>query len=79
MGVPVISTAMNGACEIMTEGVHGFVLQDPRDVESLRKRYRAMMDDSARRAMSMACVQLRGKLSQDQHVDRLIEVYRSLV
>ena len=34
MGVPVISTRFNGACEIMTDGVHGFVLDDPRDVDA---------------------------------------------
>jgi len=27
MGLPVISTIFNGACEIMIDGVHGFVLK----------------------------------------------------
>ena len=27
MGVPVISTVFNGACEIMSDGKHGFVLR----------------------------------------------------
>src|SRR5439155_7596627 len=35
MGLPVISTKFNGACEIMTDGVHGYVLDDPADVNAL--------------------------------------------
>src|SRR5688572_8360628 len=35
MGVPVISTRFNGACEIMASGTHGFVLDHPGDVKAL--------------------------------------------
>ncbi|CAA9380957.1 MAG: hypothetical protein AVDCRST_MAG64-640, partial [uncultured Phycisphaerae bacterium] len=31
MGLPVISTRFNGACEVMADGAHGFVLPDPGD------------------------------------------------
>ena len=75
MGVPVISTAMNGACEIMSDGVHGFVLPDPRDVVALSRCYMRLTDDSARRAMSAACLALRPRLSQEGHLARLEEIY----
>jgi UDP-glucose:(heptosyl)LPS alpha-1,3-glucosyltransferase len=78
MGVPVISTVYNGACEIMTDGVHGFVLSDPRDVDALRDRYRRMIDPDTRQRMSEACLALRPRLSQEQHVDRLVEIYRGI-
>lgn len=78
MGLPVISTAFNGATEIMTDGVHGFVLPDPRNVDALRDRYRRMLDSEARAAMSRACFALRPELSQDHHVDKLISIYESI-
>ena len=78
MGVPVISTAFNGACEIMAEGVHGFVLPEARDVDALRDRYVRMLDDADRRHMATACLELRPRLSQEHHLDRLIAVYYSL-
>ena len=76
MGVPVISTAFNGACEIMDEGVQGFILPEARDIGALRDRYVRMLDDADRRQMSMACLALRPRLSQEHHLDRLLAVYR---
>ena len=77
MGVPVISTVFNGACEIMVDGVHGFVMQDPRDVAALRHCYARMMDDDTRTKMAAACLALRPRLSQEQHVDQLMEIYQN--
>jgi UDP-glucose:(heptosyl)LPS alpha-1,3-glucosyltransferase len=79
MGVPVISTKQNGACEAMTQGVHGFVVDDPTDVAAIAGAMRVMMDDSARARMREACLQLRGSLSQEQHVTRLVQVYEATV
>jgi UDP-glucose:(heptosyl)LPS alpha-1,3-glucosyltransferase len=79
MGKPVISTVFNGACEIMTEGVHGYVLPDPRDVEALKRCYSRLLDDPARQKMSAACIELRPRLSQDQHVDRLLSIYETAI
>ena len=52
MGVPVISTKFNGACEIMTDGVHGFVLDDPNDVEAIAHAMRKLLDPDLRAQMS---------------------------
>ena len=79
MGVPVISTIFNGACEIMTEGVHGFVLQEARDVGALHERYIRMLDDAKRKRMSEACLELRPQLAQEHHLDRLLAVYQECV
>jgi UDP-glucose:(heptosyl)LPS alpha-1,3-glucosyltransferase len=79
MGVPVISTKFNGACEIMREGVHGFVLEDPDDVEALAEAMRKMLDPHRREAMSKACLELRGALSYEHHLDRLEEIYAEVM
>src|SRR5205814_1517197 len=72
MGVPVISTKFNGACEVMTDGVHGYVLDDPRDVAALADAMRQMLDPDLRARMSQACLALRPKLSYEHHLARLL-------
>jgi UDP-glucose:(heptosyl)LPS alpha-1,3-glucosyltransferase len=79
MGVPVISTRFNGACEIMTDGVHGYVLPDPRDVRALAEAIRKLCDTVRRNEMSRACLELRPRLSYDHHLDQLEAIYRSVV
>lgn len=77
MGVPVVSTVFNGACEIMRTGTHGFVLQDPGDVNALSESMRAMLEPERRRAMADACLQLRPALSYERHLDHLVRIYAS--
>ena len=79
MGVPVISTAFNGACEIMENGTHGFVLQDPSDVPALADAMRQLLDPRRRAAMSRACLALRPQLAYDRHLDELLRVYDAVV
>jgi UDP-glucose:(heptosyl)LPS alpha-1,3-glucosyltransferase len=79
MGVPVISTKLNGACEIMTDGVHGYVLPDPRDVAALAEAMRKMLDPARREQMSRACVELRARLSYEHHLDQLEGIYRKVI
>lgn len=77
MGLPVISTRFNGACEIMTDGTHGFVLPDPDDIDALTRAMRKLLDPQLRAEMSDACLQLRPQLSYVLHVDRLVSIYQS--
>ena len=78
MGLPVISTRFNGACEVMTPGLHGQVLADPADVEALVVAMRQMLDDSTRTTMHDACLALRPRLSYDYHLERLLEIYAEI-
>ena len=75
MGVPVISTAQNGACEIMSDGTHGFVLPDPGNVDRLAAALREMLDPARRERMRQACLDLRPALAYERHVERLAEIY----
>lgn len=75
MGLPVVSTVFNGACEVMTEGVHGHVLADPADAAVLAAAIRGLMDDDVRRAASAACLALRPRLAYEHHVEELLRLY----
>jgi UDP-glucose:(heptosyl)LPS alpha-1,3-glucosyltransferase len=79
MGVPVISSIFNGACEIMRDGTHGFVLNDPSNVDALAQAMTQMTEAGRRSAMREACLQLRPALSYETHVDRLLEIYSRVV
>ncbi|MEX2152791.1 MAG: glycosyltransferase family 4 protein [Gemmatimonadaceae bacterium] len=79
MGVPVISTRFNGACEIMANGVHGFVLDDPADVDALTDAMRRMLDPELRSRMSHACLELRPKLAYENHLRTLLGIYGRVV
>ena len=77
MGLPVISTIFNGACEIMTDGVHGYILPDPRNIPSLQSAYHHLTDESLRQKMSQACLELRPRLSYVQHLHALLNIYQA--
>lgn len=75
MGLPVISTAFNGATEIMHNGEHGFVLTDPADVPAIARSISLLLDDTSRAAMRDACMTLRPKLAYESHVDKLEKIW----
>ena len=62
MGLPIISTIFNGACEIMTGGAEGFVLQDPKNVPAQAEAMAKMLDPTRRAAMKAAALALRPPL-----------------
>ncbi len=75
MGLPVISTAFNGACEIMTGALEGFVLPDPKNVPALADAMSQMLDPNRRAKMKTAALALRPRLSYESHLHRLEEIY----
>ena len=79
MGLPVISTKFNGATEIMTDGTHGCVLDEPNAIGAIAGAMSMMLDSNVRRRMSDACLQLRPQLSYDRHIDRLLEIYAGVI
>ncbi|MGA2233327.1 MAG: glycosyltransferase family 4 protein [Tepidisphaeraceae bacterium] len=79
MGLPVISTVFNGACEIMETGRHGEVLADPADIPALSAAMRRLLDAPTRAQMREECLALCGRLSFDGHVDRLLAIYNARI
>ena len=44
-GLPVITSINNGGSQVITEGMDGFVLADPRDVTALSSLVRRLYED----------------------------------
>ncbi len=78
MGLPVISTVFNGACEIMEDGRHGYVLPDPGDLPALARAMGRLLDPTLRRSMRQACLNLRPRLAYGHHLDQLQRTYQSI-
>ena len=53
-GLPVITTAVNGASELIDDGRTGFVLADPEDVEACAGRMIELMDAATRQRIGAA-------------------------
>jgi len=77
-GVPCITTAYNGAAEIITDRQDGCVIADPDDVTAMTSRIESLRSADARRRMSDAALRLRDRISMTRHVAELDAVFREL-
>ena len=80
-GLPVVGGANDGAMEVVTPGVEGFVVKAlrPDDAAAQLAGHLTALQDPARRAsMREACLRLRPRLSWEAHVDRLLELYEQV-
>jgi UDP-glucose:(heptosyl)LPS alpha-1,3-glucosyltransferase len=53
-GLPVITTAVNGASDLITDGANGYVIAEPEDHEALAERIAALHDPALRLALGRA-------------------------
>lgn len=79
MGLPVISTRYNGACEIMNDGEHGYVIARPDDVSALSDAMRRLAGTALRERMSQACLQLRPRLAYEHHLRTALGIYHRVI
>ncbi len=77
-GLPVITTAQNGASEMMENGREGFILSKPRARDELIAALEHMTDPAARRAMSSKASALGRYQTFDLHVARLIAIFEEV-
>ena len=79
LGVPTITTAYNGAAEVMTDGCEGFVIQTPDDVGLWARRIEDLASPELRRSMSKKALKLGDRISMSRHVDELNAVFDEVV
>jgi UDP-glucose:(heptosyl)LPS alpha-1,3-glucosyltransferase len=78
-GLPSVTTRFNGAGELLTEGIDGFILSDPADDAQLADRIRQLLDPALRRRMSEAARQMTQKHTLDDNCERIIGVYEEII
>ncbi|WP_165073667.1 glycosyltransferase family 4 protein [Paludisphaera rhizosphaerae] len=77
-GLPVVTTACNGASEMMVDGRQGCVLSAPGAQAELVAALDLMADDERRAAMSKAASKLGREWTFDRHVEALVKVFEAV-
>ncbi|HEX8203091.1 MAG TPA: glycosyltransferase family 4 protein, partial [Isosphaeraceae bacterium] len=77
-GLPVITTACNGAGELITPGREGFVISEPDALAPLADALDHLTNDVIRRAMSGHAARLAREQSFDNHVARMTRVFEEV-
>jgi UDP-glucose:(heptosyl)LPS alpha-1,3-glucosyltransferase len=78
-GVPVITTRYNGAGGIISDGQEGFVLEDPREVETLTEKILYLADPVRLQEASMAARALAEKYPQKRSYRAMLDALKSTV
>jgi UDP-glucose:(heptosyl)LPS alpha-1,3-glucosyltransferase len=79
-GLPMITTRLNGASELVTPGVDGFVIDGPHDEAALADRLALLAADPWRRAvMGRAARRLAEAHGCDDCFARIVAVYGEVV
>jgi len=75
-GLPVITTPLAGAAELLTHGVHGLLVNSPTDIGGLSAAMHTLSSDSsARERMGIAAAALMREHTWDRVADRTLAVY----
>jgi len=73
-GLPVVTTTVNGASEVLRDGESGFVLSDPQDDALLAERMEALLDGTLRRRMGPAARRAAETLTPERNVSETLAV-----
>jgi UDP-glucose:(heptosyl)LPS alpha-1,3-glucosyltransferase len=77
-GLPCITTRWDGASEIITDGVSGFVLGEPGDVEHLAEKIVRLHNPQLRQQMGAAARGAVGQYSMSRHASEMLKLYEEL-
>ncbi|RMG70833.1 MAG: glycosyltransferase family 1 protein, partial [Nitrospirae bacterium] len=78
-GLPVITTVLSGASEIITDGKEGFVLKNPEDTVTLKTYIEHFMDETILKQMSENARSLAERFSFDRHIEETLRLYKSVI
>lgn len=77
-GLPVVTSRFNGAGELVTEGLEGFVMANPADTDRLADRLRTLMDPVVRSHMSAAARRLALHHTFERNCREILTVYEQI-
>jgi len=76
-GLPVLTSAANGAAELLQDGVNGGVLKDPPCVEALAARVRGLLPLERRQTLGEAGYHTAGEHPLSGALDQTLRVYEA--
>jgi len=75
-GLPVITTRSNGFSEILEDGVHGSIVENPANLVGLRDAIRYWLDPSRRDAARLANIERASQFDISKNVAQTLEVLK---
>jgi UDP-glucose:(heptosyl)LPS alpha-1,3-glucosyltransferase len=78
-GLPVVTTAANGASEILEEGVTGHILEDPDDAKTLADRLCRIAEPGRARAMGEAAHEASLEFTPERNARETVAIYRRAI
>ncbi len=77
-GLPIVTTRMAGASELLSNGRDGYVISNPADEEELALCLRRLLDPALRRRMGAAARKLAVAHSADRSCNEIISIYQQI-
>jgi len=77
-GLPVITTTHNGAGELMTEGLEGFLIDDPGDWEELVRSLKLLLDAGIRSRIGSAARRLAERHPLEANYQQVMGLWQQL-
>jgi len=77
-GLCCIASPWDGSSEVIRDGVNGFVLSDPENVDELADRVITLLDPHMRHTMAEQACGVAENVSMTRHADDLLGLYREL-
>lgn len=78
-GLPVITTRLSGASEIIENGKQGFVIEVPEDTKGLKEAIEILLDEKFREEMSINARVLAEKFTFQKHINEMIGLYSEII
>ena len=77
-GLPAITTVDNGASGVVTDGVDGSVLDDPRDVETMAISMNRFLDSDFLSKASLAAQNTASRYSIEANHSRMLAIFEAI-
>jgi UDP-glucose:(heptosyl)LPS alpha-1,3-glucosyltransferase len=77
-GLPVITTRLSGASEIIKDGLQGFVIDKPEDIEIIAEKILFLMSRDENQRMSSEARRLAENFSFKAYTDKMIKLYQEV-
>jgi UDP-glucose:(heptosyl)LPS alpha-1,3-glucosyltransferase len=79
-GLPVVTTKSSGAAEIISDGINGFVIQQPEDVSSMAKKIRFFIQKREQlESMREKARKLSEEFSYEKHIEVIEKLYEGII
>jgi len=78
-GLPIITTRLSGASEIIQDGMQGFVIDKPEDIKRIAEKIRFLINSGKNQSIGLEARRLAENFSFKTHTEKMIKLYQGIV